>query len=88
MVLYQPGGGVHFHYCVVTPLVYFYNSVFVVMVRGVLQPIPDVLGFFQDYFICEELLVAVLVRRNKVRNDLCCHIGNVTPFRIFGHKPY
>ena len=87
MVLYQPGGGVHFHYCVVTPLVYFYNSVFV-MVRGVLQPIPDVLGFFQDYFVCEELLVAVLVRRNKVRNDLCCHIGNLTPFRIFGHKPY
>lgn len=85
MVLHQPGVG-----CTL-PCSHSYilhNSVLVAGLQGVLQPHPRVLGIFQDDFVCEELLVAVLVRRNKVRNDLCCHIGNVTPFRIFGHKAY
>lgn len=43
---------------------------------GVLQPHSEVLGFPQRCPGHEQLL-AVLVRRSKVKNDLCHHFGNV-----------
>lgn len=43
---------------------------------------PHVLGFSQCCLVLEELW-DVLVRRRKARNDLCHHLGDVTPALIF-----
>lgn len=50
---------------------------------GVLQPHSQVLGFFQQSLVREELLVIVLMRGSLVRNDLCCYLGDVSPLLFF-----
>lgn len=44
---------------------------------GVLQPHPHVLGFSQWCLVLKRLLV--LLGGSKIRNNLCCHSGDVTP---------
>lgn len=43
---------------------------------GVLQAHSHVLGFSQWCFVLEEM-IAVLVRGNEVRNDLCHHLSDI-----------
>ena len=46
--------------------------------RGVFQPHLHVLGFSQ-WCLVNEVVSFLLVRGSEVRNNLCHHLGDVTP---------
>lgn len=46
---------------------------------GMLQPQSRVLEFSQRYLIHESLLIVLLVMKSEVSNNLCHHLGDVTP---------
>lgn len=41
------------------------------------------LGFSQWHLVLEELLAALFVRESEVRNNLCHHLGDMTPTMFF-----
>lgn len=52
---------------------------------GVLQPHPRVFGFSPWCLVLEYLLVILLMRGSKLRNDLCCHLGDLRFFLSWLH---
>ena len=53
-------------------------SFLVSVVQGVVSPHPCVLAFSQSCLVYGHLLVGLLVRGTEVRNDLCCHLDDIT----------
>lgn len=59
---------------VAVPLSPLTHSFSVSVIQGRVQPRPSVLGLSPWYLVCEWLLVGLLMRGTKVRNDLCCFL--------------
>lgn len=62
-----------------SPLSLLMLSVSVSMLQGNVLAFTCVLEFSQWCLLQEKLLIVVLMKESKVTNDLCCHLGDVTP---------